>query len=62
MFEELGLLAFTPAKLFLIGVDWSTSELLVKRQLCEETMTSVSSLIHPSCRNSLSFKFHTDIQ
>jgi hypothetical protein len=30
MLEEFILLAFSPAKLFLIGVDWSTSELLVK--------------------------------
>ena len=37
MLQEFGLLAFSPAKLFLIGVDWSTCELLVKRQLCEET-------------------------
>jgi hypothetical protein len=35
--QEFGLLAFSPAKLFLIGVDWSTCELLVKQQLCEET-------------------------
>ena len=37
MLQEFGFLAFRPAKLFLIGVDWSTCELLVKLQLCEET-------------------------
>lgn len=37
MLEEFSLLAFNPAKLFLIGVDWSAPELLVKWQLYEET-------------------------
>jgi hypothetical protein len=36
MLEEFSLLAFSPARLFLIGVDWSASELLVKWQLSEE--------------------------
>jgi hypothetical protein len=45
MLEEFSLLAFSAAKLFLIGVDWCTSE-LVKWQLSEETLMLATSLIH----------------